>query len=188
MSTRVALITSGSRAEGPQHLDIVRRLDAEAAAGQGQPRHQPRADPQRCPRRQAHRRTAPYRRRRQDQPVDIGNRGAAFAGQRDDGNSSAHAFAKKVERRARIAPAQHLSRGGGVGGKCRASRPHAPLRGRAKAALIVGVGGDAVLCPDLAGGGKGVAVVVEPVERQDHRLRPVIGQPLPSTAAPARRP
>ncbi len=169
----------------PQHRDIVRGQDMEALAGQCQAGHQPDADPQRHPRREIHRRPAPHRRRRQDDPVDLGDRGAALAGHRDDGDSPAHALAEQVERHARITPAQDLASGRGVGGERRAPRPQPALGGGAKAALVVGVGSDAVRGPGLARRGKCAAVVVEAVQRQDHRLDRALRAAICAAAAAA---
>ena len=167
----------------PQHRDIVRGQDMEALAGQCQAGHQPDADPQRHPLREIHRRPAPHRRRRQDDPVDLGDRGAALAGHRDDGDSPAHALAEQVERHTRITPAQDLASRRGVGGERRAPRPQPALGGGAKAALVVGVSSDAVRGPGLARRRKCAAVVVKAMQRQDHRLDRAVRAAICAAAA-----
>src|SRR5208282_5674516 len=52
------------------------------------------------------------------------------------------------------------------------------LRCRAKAALVVGVGSDALLGPDLTWALEAVAVIVEAVQAEDHRLHRVPGPAL----------
>src|SRR5579883_1625102 len=61
---------------------------------------------------------------------------------------------------------------GGLGGVARElsrARPAAAPGRAAEAALVIGVGGNAGGGPSGAGRGKGVGVIVEAVERQDHR-------------------
>ncbi len=102
---------------------------------------------------------------------------AALAGPRDHRHRPAHALAEEIERQPGIKPTQQLDRGRGIGGQRRASRPQSAFGRRAKTALVVGIGGDAVTGPDLARPIKGMAVVVDAVKRQDHRLGFALGKP-----------
>ena len=190
MSTRVSLMTSGSRDKARSIAILSDGFDLEPAAGHGESRHQPHPGPQRQPGQEVHRRAAPHRRRGQDDAVDIGNRCAALAGHRHDRHRTAHAVAEQIERHSRVEAAQDLRRRRGVGGERRPTRPKPSLGRGAKAALVVGVGGDAVLGPGLARPLEGVAVVVEAVQREDHRLDlPPLPAPaaICAAAAPVRR-
>ena len=157
--------------QGPQHRDVVRWLDLEPAAGEGEPRHQPDAGPQCKGRQEAHRRASPDRGCGQNDPIDIRKRGAALAGHRDHRHRPSHALAEKIDRHSWVKTAQDLGGGRGVGREGGAARPEPALGCRAKAALIVSIGGDPFLGPDLARSIERVAVVVEAVQSEDHRPR-----------------
>ena len=128
--------------------------------------------------RQLHRRAAPYRRGAEDHAVGFGSRHALGSGddpahrpgRREDRDRAAHAFAEQVDRPAGIGAAQHADRGDRVDRQTPLAGPGAAAGRAAEAALVVGIGGDAVRRPGFCRHVEGVAVVVEAVQRQDHRL------------------
>src|SRR5262249_29395679 len=78
------------------------------------------------------------------------------------------AFAQKIKRYAlAVARAQHAAGGGEIVGESICASPPAAQRRLAEAALIIGVGGDAVFRPFLCRRGKRVRIIVEAVKRQD---------------------
>ena len=97
-------------------------------------------------------------------------------GNQNDG--AAHAFAEEVERYAWMALPQHPHRRLQVVAQGFDAGPMAAIDRLAEAPLVVRVGRHAAVSEIGAGGVEEVAIVVEPVERQDHRRgRAAFGSP-----------
>ena len=98
---------------------------------------------------------------------------------RDHHHRAAHAFAKQIDRRAGMPLLDQFDDGDEVVGQGRFARPFAGMRGLAEPALVIGVKGDPLACQEFADFGEGMAVVVEAMQGDDHRLRFIIGPPGP---------
>ena len=94
---------------------------------------------------------------------------------RDQRDRAAHALAGQVERHAGILGAQQRDHRLGVVDQGLGAGPAAARRAAAEAALVVGIGGDAVLGPDLRRLVPRLAIVAEAVQAQDHRLGLAVG-------------
>ena len=157
-----------------QHLAVVRRPDAEAAAAGRRPRHDVGAEPQGCAVERIHRSPAPHRGRDEHGAVD--RRRVVARHQRHD-HRRPHALADEIERRFRVLGTDQAGDRGEVGDHGLGAGPQAGVLGRAEAALVVGVGGDSALRPVARGRIEGVRVVVEAVNGDDHRPGPRVGGP-----------
>jgi hypothetical protein len=116
-----------------------------------------------------------HRRRQQDQAVGLD---AAIG--RNHGDGAAHALAREIERHVGVFLSQQLDHRPGVIDQGVGARPAAARRTAAEAALVVGVGGNAVLGPDRRRVLEGVAIVAPAVQAQDHRPgRAGFGDPYP---------
>src|SRR6202011_2815840 len=96
----------------------------------------------------------------------------------EDRNGAAHALAEQVYRPARINRAQQAGRGHRIGGERRAAGPALAQRRAAKAALVVGIGGDAMPGPEGGRYREAIAVIVEAMQGEDDRLDAAARQPF----------
>ena len=148
-----------------ERLGIVGRLVVDRGRTGGEPRDGVGEEPQAG----GHHRTEgvarAQRRCEQDQPVDIST---LVLGHQRDG--AAHALAGEVERHAGILGAQQRDHRLGIADQGLGAGPAATRRAAAEAALVVGIGRDAVLGPDLRRLVPRLAIVAEAVQAQDHRL------------------
>ena len=97
---------------------------------------------------------------------------------RGDQHRGTHALAEQVDRRVRVERADARALAQQIRDQHRDSRPAAGIGVRAEAALVVGVDRDAAARGIGAEGFEGAAVVVEAVDREDHRARRTFGQPV----------
>ncbi len=116
---------------------------------------------------------APHRRRHQDDAVG----GERRLGPRRHQHAAAHAVAQRVHRHAGIGGAGGGEEVAEVRSHCRGAGPLAGLRRRAEAALVIGQDSDAVVGQKSADIGKGVAVIVEAVQRDHDGFRFALGLP-----------
>ncbi len=123
---------------------------------------------------------APDRRRRQDQA--IGDR-RIVAHRRRHHDRAAHALAQQEQRQVRMLGLDQARGDPEVVDHLLLAGPDAALRRQAEAALVVGVEDEAAPRHALARRREALGVVVEPVQRQDHRLR----RPVPRVPDPQRQ-
>ena len=131
-----------------QHRDVVRSLDMEALAGQCQTGHQPHTQPQRQPRHETPSSSGPT------PPVRSGSprrhRGSGCRSRRSSRRRRPpRPCSRRAGRAARPGTAARRMPQAAAASAASAARPgHSPRSGAAaKAALVVGVGGDAVSRP-----------------------------------------
>jgi len=154
----------GIARQRPQHGNIIGRLDLQAAAGNDQPRRQMRGQEQSGAVGHRHVGPGPHRRRRQNDAIKLHGR---WLRHRRQDHRPAHAFAQRIKRHAGMARPHQSGKIRKILAHRFAARPQAWIGPAPETALVIGKGGDAVLCPKLRRLVEGIGIVVHAMQGDD---------------------